>query len=111
MTDEKIEVGRIIERLVEHSGDLNAAFPDPFRFAKSRRIAAEDSRAYASTISQKRPTLHLKPRAVIQTKTHPGSPAANSGSPGPHRTPNPNEEAVRAEIECLCSRWPQAIRG
>jgi hypothetical protein len=37
MSDKKIEVSRIIEQLVEHSGDLNAAFPDPFRFAKSRR--------------------------------------------------------------------------
>jgi sRNA-binding protein len=57
----------------------------------------------------KRPTLHLKSKAVIQPKTHSGSPAAISVAPKPHQMSNPNQEAVRAEFEWLRSRWPEAF--
>lgn len=37
MTDRTNEANNILERLAEHGWDLNAAFPNPFRFHKHQR--------------------------------------------------------------------------
>lgn len=37
MTDRKEIAQQIYDRLTEHGGDLNAAFPNPFRFHKHQR--------------------------------------------------------------------------
>lgn len=37
MTDRRTQVQLVLDRINEHGGDLNAAFPSPFRFHKHQR--------------------------------------------------------------------------
>lgn len=57
MTDRAIEANGIIKRLADHGWDLNAAFPNPFRFAKCQhgRRQAFDNWELAHLLTERDP--------------------------------------------------------
>lgn len=83
MSDRKTEAQEIYERLAEHGWDLNAAFPNPFRFAKCQH--------------GRRQALHSWELAHLLTERDPERPWGWSAN-GAYFV-IPNEKTITAYVE------------